>query len=54
MKEETQQEILALAKTALTFLSADCDDRDFVFKFRDAIKKAEQEMRGCDASNEIH
>lgn len=53
MKDETQQELLALAKTALTFLSANCDDRDFVFRFRDAIRKFE-ETRGEDAPDEIH
>ena len=53
MTEETQNELLALAKTALVFLSVNHKDRDLVFRLRDTIRKAEKEMRGCDASDEV-
>lgn len=45
---------MALAKRALTLLSVDCEDRDFVFRLRDAIRKAEEERKGNDAPDEIH
>jgi hypothetical protein len=54
MTEETQNELLALAKTALVFMSVNHQDRGLVFRFRDTIRKAEEEMRGCDAPDEIH
>lgn len=55
MNEETQKELIDLAKRAVTFLSMNCNDRDFVFKFRDAIRKAEIEIKGGgDVLDEIH
>lgn len=47
MTEETQTELLRLAKQALSFVSMNGgrDNRDFVFEFRDLIRKAEKEIQ---------
>lgn len=45
MKEETQKELIAAAKKALTIISMAGKDTDFVFEFRDLIRKAESEIK---------
>lgn len=43
MTEETQKELLAAAKKALAIISVNRLDVDFVFEFRDLIRKCESE-----------
>jgi hypothetical protein len=54
MKAETQRELLRLCRNALTLLSADCSDREFVFEFRDVLKKAESETGEHNESDAVH
>jgi hypothetical protein len=46
MTEETQKELLALSKRALTLISVSGVEPDFVFVLRDIIRKAESENDG--------
>jgi hypothetical protein len=50
MTEETQKELIALAKKALSIISMAGKDTDFVFDFRDLIRKAESEMKDAPRS----
>lgn len=51
MTEEMQKELLRLAKQAMVFISVNCEDRDFVFEFRDVIRKIEK--GGTHAPDEV-
>lgn len=44
MTEQTQSELLAVAKEAMKLISVHGIDSDFVFKIRDIIRKVEQEV----------
>ena len=46
MTEETQKELLAASKRALTLISVSGVEPDFVFVLRDIIRKAESENDG--------
>lgn len=43
MTEQTQKELIAAAKKALTIISVAGKDPDFVFELRDLIRKCEAE-----------
>lgn len=45
MKEQTQLDLLAVAKRAMTIISVNGIDPDFVFEIRDIIRQAEQEVK---------
>lgn len=54
MNEETQRDLIRLAKRALAMVSSKMLDADLVFELRDIIRKAEAEMKeGKDAPDEI-
>lgn len=54
MGEETQRELLRLARRALVLVSSKSLDEDLVFELRDIIRKAESEMKGgSGASDEV-
>lgn len=54
MGEDTQRELLRLAKRAMTIVSVNMLDEDLVFELRDTIRKAEAEMKeGKDAPDEV-
>lgn len=54
MDEKTQRDILRLSKRALALVSFNRLDESLVFELRDAIRKAEKEMKGIeDAPNEL-
>lgn len=45
MNEQTQMDLLAVAKKAMTIISVKRIDPDFVFEIRDVIRRAEQEVK---------
>lgn len=45
MEEETQRLLIELAKKALAEVSQSQGGTDLVFRLRDAIRKAEEEMK---------
>lgn len=45
MEEETQKKLLEAAKKAMTIISVAGKDHEFVFEFRDLIRKAESELK---------
>jgi hypothetical protein len=45
MNEETQKELLAASKKALAMISIAGLDTNFVFEFRDLIRKCESEEK---------
>lgn len=46
MNEDTQRDLIRLAKRALAMVSSNMLDGDLVFELRDIIRKAEAEMKG--------
>lgn len=46
MNEDTQLELVRLAKRALALVGSNMLDADLVFDLRDIIRKAESEMKG--------
>jgi hypothetical protein len=51
MTEQTQKELIAAAKKALSIISIAGGNTDFVFEFRDLIRKAESEDKNGRESN---
>jgi hypothetical protein len=45
MEEETQKRLIEAAKKAMTIISVAGKDHEFVFEFRDLIRKAESELK---------
>jgi hypothetical protein len=45
MEEETLKKFIEASKKALTIISVAGKDHEFVFEFRDLIRKAESELK---------
>jgi hypothetical protein len=45
MEEETQKKLLEAAKKAMAIISVAGKDHEFVFEFRDLIRKADSELK---------
>ena len=55
MKDDTQKDLLRLAKRAMVLVSSNLNEPDLVFELRDIIRKAESEMKGDgDVFHEVH